>query len=659
MLIKTCEVSCSRQNMDIFSGQTFTQRVLFVGLLALILLVPFDEGGNDYIGQALAQLILLCGWIFWAIRTLRKGKVTLVFDRIDAWVLAGMLWCFISLSRSDYKYATVLELIKIFSYVAVFYLGRALFPFRQTRIAILLTILASSVVQAIVGWGMFLTHQTPLLQADLVNANIYSGFLLFGANIALSVLLFGSRHLSEASRRTTYVLIGVSSLFFCFLVFTLFAQNESRSAFLSLIATGLFLTGFRSKRLMLGFLLVGMLVIFIPFSGGSVLQRLQKRDDPYAYERIGIWTSSMKLVRDHPIFGVGLGMFEEWAKLYNFPVKHTVARYGKNINEAHSDMLQIASETGLIGLFIFVGGIGLLLWRGYRDVRFGMRDWPTMATISAILGVLIQGLFANLLRYPAIPIIFAILAMLLIEQSNRYRQKTLGFYASWRWYLLLSLISGYILIWIIGYPLLAHVHYLKYSEALRRQDRAAALKELDSALNLIPIQANYHYSQAILFSEFYQRGYDPAIFTQAEQAFQRAIQADPVEYIYYERLALLYQEQFHHLRPRSKSVALKGLEAYQNAIRRNPFNAFIYFSAALLYGEINEFERAVNLLQHAVELEPNFIAGYQLLGKSYERLGRKPDADVALRRADELIQHYKNYTPQSHYEYSLLRPLDN
>ncbi len=645
-------------NMDVFAGQTLTQRILLIGLLILILIAPFDEGGNNYIGQGITQLLLLGGWIFWAIRTLRHGKITLILDRIDGWVFAAILWCFISLSQSDYKYATVLELIKVFSYVAVFYLGRALFPFRQAKMLILLTILASSAVQAILGWGLFLTHQTRLLQADLVNANIYSCFLLFGANIALSVLLFGSQHLSGTSRRTTFVFIGLSGAFLCFLVLTLFAQNESRSAFISLIVTGFFLTAFRSKRLMIGFLVVGALLIVLPFSGGSMLQRLQKRDDPYAYERIGIWSSSLKMAWDHPAFGVGLGMFNDWAKSYNFPVEQTVARYGKNINEAHSDLLQIATETGIPGFCIFLGGIGLLLWRSWQELRFGLRDWPTMAAISATLGVLIQGLFANLLLYPAIPLILTVLATLMTEHANLYRQKTLTFRTSWRWYLLLGLIGGYILIWIIGYPLFGHVHYLRYAEALSRQDRATAMKELDAALGYIPIHANYHYDQAILYLEFFRRGHDPAIFAQAEQAFWRAIHANSVEYIYHESLALLYQEQFYFLNPRPKSMALKALEAFQQASRRNPFNAFIYFSTALLYGDIYEYERAASLLQHAVALEPNFIAAHQLLGKCYDILGRPAESEAAQRRANELREQYKAYTPQSHYEYSLLRPLE-
>ncbi|GAK50200.1 hypothetical protein U14_01427 [Candidatus Moduliflexus flocculans] len=643
--------------MDIFFGQTLTQRILFIILLLLILIVPFDEAGNDYIGQAIAQLLLLGGWIFWAIQTLRRGKVTFVFDRIDGWILAGLLWCLVSLSRSEYKYATVLELIKIFSYVAVFYLGRALFPFRQARMAILLTILASSVIQAIVGWGLFLTHHTQFLQADLVNANIYSCFLLFGVNIAFSILLFGSQHLSETPRRMTFLLIGLSSVFLCFLVFTLFAQNESRSAFISLIATGLFLTAFRSKRLMFGFLAIGIVLIFLPFSEGSVFQRLQKRNDPYAYERVSIWKSDVKMVRDHPIFGVGLGMFEAWAKRYNFPVEHAIARYGKNINEAHSDLLQIAAETGITGVGIVLGGLVLLFWRGWRALRFGVRDWPIMATLSAIIGVLVQGLFANLLLYPAIPIILIILATLLTEHANLYRQKTLTFRASWRWYLLLGLIGGYILIWPIGYPLLGHVHYLRSAEAMQRKDRATALKELDRALEYIPIHANYHYDEALMFLEFFQRGHDPVIFSQAEQAFQRAIQANSVEYIYHESLGLLYQEQFYALRPHPKSMALKALNSFQNAIKRNPFNTFIYFTTALLYGDINEYERAAKFLQQAISLEPNFIAAHQLLSKCYEKLGRNADAETALRHANELREQYRAYTPQSHYEYTLLRPL--
>ena len=659
-------------NIKAFAEKTPIQRALLAGMMLLILLVPFDEGGNNYIGQGLAQALLLACSLAWAIHVLRQGKVTLITDRIDAVVFAAMLWGLVSLSRSEYKYATILELIKIAACVAVFYLMRPLFPLQRARGLLLFTLLASAALQAAFGWWLLnaqptglswvdqwrLAHRTALLQADLVNANLFACALMFGVNIALAFLLFGSQARSFFSRQAAKERLLAFALL-AFLLFTLFAKHISRGALVSLVVTGLFLAAFRSKRLVVGFLLLCGLLVALPLPGGSLLQKFQKRGDPYAYERIDIWTSSAKLMRDHPVFGVGLGMFDYYIKPYNFPVEHGVARYGKNINGAHNDMLQVGAETGGIGLLIFLAGLAVLARHGLRQLRFGMRDWESMAALAGMLGLVAQAQFSNLLISPAIAIFTTILAAIIVDGADRYRQKTLEFRASWRWYLLLGLIESYILIWIIGYPLFGHVEYLRYNEALRRKDRAVALRHLDAAIGLIPIHANYHYSLAMFSFELFERTHDPLIFEQAEKAFYEAIQANPVNYIFYESLAMLYKEQFYQTAPQPKRAALNALRAYQLARRRNPFNPFIAFSAALIYADVKDYPRALQLLQTAVAIEPNFVGAHQMLGKLYAFLGQAAESEAAFRRAEGILAQYKTYKPESHYIYTLLRPLES
>ena len=86
---------------------------------------------------------------------------------------------------------TILELIKIASYAAVFYLCRMIFPLQNTRSLLLFTIFSSSVIQMFVAWYLYLSHHTTVLRADFVNPNNFACFLVFGVNIGLSFILFG------------------------------------------------------------------------------------------------------------------------------------------------------------------------------------------------------------------------------------------------------------------------------------------------------------------------------------------------------------------------------------------------------------------------------------------------------------------------------------
>ncbi len=80
--------------------------------------------------------------------------------------------------------------------------------------------------------------------------------------------------------------------------------------------------------------------------------------------RILIWQSTLTMIRDHPLTGVGAG---NYALVY--PRYRKLEEWGLSqrqiVGEAHNDYLQVAAEAGLIGLAAFL----FLLWRE----RFGSR----------------------------------------------------------------------------------------------------------------------------------------------------------------------------------------------------------------------------------------------------------------------------------------------
>ena len=179
---------CMQTNF--FQNDAVAHTVFFSSLILLIVILPFDEGGNGYILQLLTQVVLLLWAALWAIRVLRRGQLVLLFDGIDLFVLGFVVWAVISLYFSEYKYATILELLKILSAAALFYLCRTLFPLNERRTTLLIVILGSSLIQLFVALYAFFIRHTPILQAGFVNPNELACFFVIGINIALSVLLF-------------------------------------------------------------------------------------------------------------------------------------------------------------------------------------------------------------------------------------------------------------------------------------------------------------------------------------------------------------------------------------------------------------------------------------------------------------------------------------
>ena len=633
-----------------FQNRTPAEIIVLGSLLFLILFIPFDEGGNDYVIQGITQVVLLFCGIIWSVHIIRRGEMRLIFDRIDWIILGSLVWLLVSLGLSEYKYTTLLELIKIASYLAVFYLCRTLFPLKRLQSLLLVTIFSSSVVQMAVAWYFYLSQHTRMLQADFVNPNNLACFLVFGINIGLSYILF-----ARPQKNQNYLIKIVVGLLLSCLVITILAI-KSRGAVVSLAATGLILTTFRNKKIGLIFVLLGCLALFLPISGESIFHRLQKRDDPFAYERIGIWKSSLKMAFDHPISGVGLGMYGYYSIRYNFPVEHSVARYGKKIYAAHNDLLQIMAELGSVGLALFLGAIGMLGYYSMIQLRNHPPAWSIVAASASMLGLLIQDLFSNPLLSPALAIIGTVCGVILIDGAKRSSKKTLTFQTSWLWYLLTLLVGTYIFIYVIAYPLLGHISLLQYHKFMAKNDIEPAFQQLQAAINFVPTHPNYHYSLGILYLKAFRNAPTQKTFQEGENAFKEAIRFNPRNYQYYESLATLYKELFYTLY-RNEQTARAALDAYQRALYYNPFNPFLRFSMATLHADLNEFDQALELLRQAVITEPNFVGGHQMLGKMLSHLNRESEAEAAFHRAEEILQQHRSKSQESDYISSLLRPL--
>jgi O-antigen ligase len=138
------------------------------------------------------------------------------------------------------------------------------------------------------------------------------------------------------------------------------------------------------KAVLLGGALVGgFAVAQIPL----VHERLVRQLDPsYPFNtfegRLQIWSDTLHMLRDHPIFGAGLRAYTQ-----------VMAPYvsGNRIPELypHDVYLAMWSELGLLGLIAFVVLLSLLLWRGWR--AFYRADgfarpllWGTSAAFVAI-----------------------------------------------------------------------------------------------------------------------------------------------------------------------------------------------------------------------------------------------------------------------------------
>ena len=490
--------------------ESLIKTFIFGSLIVLMVIIPFDEGGNGYILQLMSQLVLLVCATLWAIQIIRKRQLLIIPDKIDLCVLGFLLWAALSIHFADYTYAAALEAIKILSYAALFYLCRSLYPLRGKRTILLAALLVSSGLQLIFALYSSLILHTQTLQAGFVNPNNLACFFVIGFNIALSFLLFHPQacHIIVAIRErklnnpafVSSLMIGICLGGLGLAVLAI----RSRGAFIGLLGTGLFLTMLKKRSIGVIFLTIMCVVLLLPLPRGSLIQRLLKSHDPFAYQRVDIWKSSVRMMADHPITGVGLGMYKYYGPAYNFPVEHRIARYGKRLDMAHNDLLQIGAELGFIGVLLMLGGTIRIGYSALTQLRRPPISWQTAAASAGLLGVFIQGLFSNLLASPAIAMAAAVLAGILLDKpigsQRRHWAWSLPSKGIWQWYVGVAIFVFYLLVPVIGYPFFGYTNYRKYQEFRKTGNIPEAVYHLQRALKLLPIQAYYHHTFGQLYA---------------------------------------------------------------------------------------------------------------------------------------------------------------
>jgi len=140
-------------------------------------------------------------------------------------------------------------------------------------------------------------------------------------------------------------------------------------------------------------------------------------------ERIGMYLTTIEVVKAYPILGIGFGMDTYGNKnlidlrKYNEMISPEF-RQKKIIPSTHNSWLDIAVRTGLVGLALFLLIIATFVKMGWQLIRDGTdefsRDWA-LCTVSAMIAVSIQGMFVDGMFGPQVIVLYTIFAMMTIS----------------------------------------------------------------------------------------------------------------------------------------------------------------------------------------------------------------------------------------------------
>jgi len=640
---------------------------------------PLLEGGTTHLAVMIIRLLilLLLGVYLW--NGITAGVLTRPSLQIGPAVLAFLGLSAISTATSPYTHQSLQWLIVLLSYATLLYL-LVCFLGQWDHIAKLLA--------AMVGMGLFEAGWA-IIQAGwfdairpsgtFFNPNFLAGYLAAVLSLVLGVLCYTKvswahwwlrRHRIEGEKRVPRIsggrvarlrlilpvgMVALLTLLLLAIVFT-----GSRGGLLALLIGTVQVVVVRFGRKGVYMLLLPLLICLLlpnPLRDRIYAEHV---NNPVGYARWQMWQSSVREIADYP-FGIGLGLYQYTYPQYAFPVEGQIARYGKVAQTPHNEYLQMGVELGVASMIIFGWGVALVAREAAQVLKRRLRRWQRGVLVGVsggIAGILTHAAFDSNLHEPALAILLTLYVGILLSARRlsapvAERACTVPVRPRWLWgglavALVMVLAAHFVR---LG---LAWGSFERGYQAFMRHDFVKAISEYQGAVALDPGKALYHSSLAAGYSRLFERNQDLAVAEAAVAELRSAIALNPLDGRLFGQLGHAYMSlSLLSAQSGSPSIIvskrkttwlLQALSAYREAAKLEPFTASYLYELGRVYLALGDRQTVAHTVRRAVELEPNFLRGRELLARVYLEMDQ---TEAATQEYLEIIERQRRYAAWS------------
>ena len=533
-------------------------------------------------------------------------------------------WAALSILYSAYAAVSLHWLVSILSYAAWLWLVVHFVENADHVRKLVVVILGMGFFEALVGSYQFLWGGYPRAKGTFFNPNFFALYEMAVFTLAFGLLCYGPWEKARRWERSVlWVVSGAIGL--------AFIMAQSRGALLAFVVAVGFVGLCRFGKIFLGALVLCLLV------GGVVPNPLQQRilsvgtEDPYAYSRQDIWKNSLQRLVDHPI-GVGLGLYKYTSFQYRFPTQGGVSRFWKRAESAHNDLLQMAVELGVVGVMIFLAGVGIL-GREIRETLVGrLEPWQqgiVTGLTGGMLGILVHAAVDAVFHEPAIVLLLVLSAglILVVKRLNAPAHAavlTVPFPYHPARVLLIGVLAVVLGVLSIR-PAAAWFAFEKGGQELAaaRIDRALAWYEwaarIDSGMSV------YHDALASTHVDRYRQSGEVRWLDEAVNELRAGLKLNPLDARLANRLGLLFLllAQQSDAGEGRKTFLEQAAVYYELAIQLDPYSPFNYLKLGQLRQGQDRDEEALALFGRATEYEPNFLPARVHRAELLVKAGRK------------------------------------
>lgn len=616
--------------------------------MTVLLLVPlvfsyWYRGGYELffpIKIFFTQIPLIIALTLFILKSILTSEIRWVRTSLNLPVLVFFAAAVLSLLGSVNINISLGDLYRTFFYILFYFLFiKCINTKKDVVVALIFILIAFAAVNF---YGVLQRFRIDLLapaggrtgvDSTLGNPDFYAGYL-----VAIIPLSLASVFIVKRALRVYLGILTVTGITFLFL-------TQSRAGFLgfffSLMVFIFFILrseGVKKEAktwvLIITAIAIAVLVAF-SFKGETTLSRIRESLDLKSTNirfRILCYESTMNIIKDHPVTGTGTGTFYNIYPKYRVPEMKEVFTFVETPRYAHNDFLQVGSETGLLGLSIFVWLIITFFRAGLtnlRKIKEPYWRWIVVGIIAGFSGMLIQMVFDFPFYRPETTLCFwVMIATMSVIEKRREEKKSfrVNLAAGLK---LLAAVALIIAVWLMFKcsfdPLLGNMHYNRGLRLERHGNRAGAVQKYNLALKKEKFNDIYYTKLGTLYGEMArQQGIaeeqKKEYLTGAMENFKKAAEICPYYAGYKYNLGQSYL--FYALAFDRKMID-KAKEELKGAIALSSYSEAELFhnQLGLAYKEQGMIDEAIVEYESALKINPKTIQSLINLGNTYYAKG--------------------------------------
>ena len=398
-------------------------------LVASLAIAPLLYGSVDPSAYCFVAALVLTATLAWGVEQwiYRDSTIHVSPLLLPGTMLLAVALVQISFSLSAYSYLTAVEAVKLFFCgLLIFLVTQAVHTDRELRwfvgllgafgfaIALFSLLQQWSGATQIYGFHSVLHPQN--MYGPFANRDHYAGWMELLAPLPLAVSF------AVSLPRAWRILCASASVIMAASVVLSASRGGLVAILAEIVFIGLYMySAGRGKKyfalLVLFFAATCAFLYWVDATPALLRWKQLNPGEELTSGRLAIAMDALRMVKEHPFMGFGLGTFTTVYPQYRSFYTDLI------VNEVHNDYLQTLVETGLVGAAAMIWFL-ITLYRGgmmsRRSTRGDVRDLIRLGALTGCTGLLVHSFFDFNLHIPANALMFFALAAIVSLPARQH-----------------------------------------------------------------------------------------------------------------------------------------------------------------------------------------------------------------------------------------------